>query len=83
MLKRDLKMETYGFKLILEVKKAFEELYDTFKSPLVVRYFDLEKRIKITIDALKVRRRAILLQPGSNIDSIRTWVGSNSELTRN
>ena len=83
MLKGDSKMRTYRFKLTLEAKKVFKELYNTFKSLLVVRHFNLEKRIKIIIDILKVGRRDILLQLGSNIDPIRTWVSSNSELTRN
>jgi hypothetical protein len=54
MLKGDPSMGSRGFKLILEAGKAFEELCEAFISPLVVRYFDPDKKIKIITDVLKV-----------------------------
>jgi hypothetical protein len=61
MLKDDPSIESCGFKLILEIRKAFKELREAFISSLVIRYFDLDKKIKIIIDVLKVGRGAILL----------------------
>jgi hypothetical protein len=54
-------MGTHRFKLILEVKKVFKKLYNTFISFLIIKYFNLEKRIKIITDALKIRKKTILL----------------------
>jgi hypothetical protein len=54
MLKSDPSMGSRGFKLTLEAGKAFEELCEAFISPLVVRYFNLDKKIKIIMDASKV-----------------------------
>jgi hypothetical protein len=66
MLKGDPSMGSCGFKLTLEARKAFEELYEAFISPLIIKYFNLDRKIKIITDTLKVGQRAILLQPGSN-----------------
>jgi hypothetical protein len=54
MFKGDLSMGSCGFKLTLEAGKAFEELCEVFISLLVVRYFNLDKKIKIIMDILKV-----------------------------
>jgi hypothetical protein len=61
MLKGDPSMGSRGFKLTLKAGKAFKELREAFISPLVVRYFNLDKKILIITDALKVGQRAILL----------------------
>jgi hypothetical protein len=54
MLKGDPSMGSCGFKLTLEAGKAFEKLREAFISFLVVRHFNLDKKIKIITDALKV-----------------------------
>jgi hypothetical protein len=61
MLKGDPSMGNRGFKLTLKAGKAFKELRKAFISPLVVRHFNLDKKIKIIMDASKVSREAILL----------------------
>jgi hypothetical protein len=72
MLKGDPSIGGRGFKLTPEAGKAFEELREAFISPLVVRHFDLDRKIKIITDILKVGRGAILLQPGSNLTLTRS-----------
>jgi hypothetical protein len=54
MFKDDPSIGSHGFKLTLEAGKAFEELRKAFISPLVVRHFNLDKKIKIIINVLKV-----------------------------
>jgi hypothetical protein len=54
MLKGDLNIGSRGFKLTLEAGKAFEELRKAFINPLVVKHFNLDKKIKIITDVLKV-----------------------------
>jgi hypothetical protein len=54
MLKGDPSIGSRGFKLTLEAGKAFEELREAFISPLVVRHFNLDRKIKIIINTLKV-----------------------------
>jgi hypothetical protein len=54
MLKDDPNMGSHGFKLTLEAGKAFKELRKAFISLLVVKHFDLDKKIKIITDVLKV-----------------------------
>jgi hypothetical protein len=61
MLKRDSKIKTYRFKLTLKIKKAFKKFYNIFISSLIIKHFNLKKRIKIIIDVLKIKKRAILL----------------------
>jgi hypothetical protein len=61
IFKKDSKIEIYKFKLTLEIKKTFKKFYNIFISFLVIRYFNLEKRIKIIIDILKIKKEAILL----------------------
>jgi hypothetical protein len=61
MLKDDLSMGSRGFKLTLKARKTFKELCKAFISFLVVRHFNLDKKIKIIIDVLKIGREAILL----------------------
>jgi hypothetical protein len=74
MLKSDPSMGSRGFKLTLEARKAFKELHKAFISPLVVRYFNLNKKIKIITDILKVSQGAILLQLDSNSTLTRSQV---------
>jgi hypothetical protein len=61
MLKGDPSMESCRFKLTPEAGKAFKKLRKAFISPPVVRYFDLNKKIKIIMNVLKVGQGAILL----------------------
>jgi hypothetical protein len=61
MLKEDSKIKTYKFKLILKIKKAFKKLYNIFINFLIIKYFDLKKKIKIIIDTLKIKKKTILL----------------------
>jgi hypothetical protein len=61
MLKNDPSIGSRGFKLTLKTRKAFKELHKAFISLLVIRYFNLDKKIKIIINALKISRGAILL----------------------
>jgi hypothetical protein len=74
MLKGDPSIGSRGFKLTPKAGKAFEELHEAFISPLVVRHFNPDKKIKIITDALKVGQEAILLQPGSNSTPTRSQV---------
>jgi hypothetical protein len=54
MFKSDPSIENRRFKLILEAGKAFKELCKAFISFLIIRYFNLDRKIKIIIDVLKV-----------------------------
>jgi hypothetical protein len=72
IFKDDLSIGNHRFKLILKVKKAFKELREAFISLLIVRYFDLNKKIKIIIDTLKVGQEAIFLQLDSNLTLTRS-----------
>jgi hypothetical protein len=74
MLKGDPNIGNRGFKLTPEAGKAFKELRETFISPLVVRHFDPDKKIKIITDASKIGRGAILLQPDSDSTPTRSRV---------
>jgi hypothetical protein len=54
IFKSDPNIGSYRFKLTLKTRKAFKELHEAFISPLVIRYFNLDKKIKIITDTLKV-----------------------------
>jgi hypothetical protein len=54
MLKSDPSIGSRGFKLTPKAGKAFKELRKAFISLLIVRHFDLDKKIKIIIDTSKV-----------------------------
>jgi hypothetical protein len=54
MLKDDLSIGSYRFKLTLEARKAFKKLYEVFINSLVVRHFNPDKKIKIIMDISKI-----------------------------
>jgi hypothetical protein len=74
MLKSDPSIGNRGFKLTPKTGKAFEELREAFISPLVVKHFNPDRKIKIIIDASKISQKAILLQPGSNSTLTRSQI---------
>jgi hypothetical protein len=74
MLKGDPSIGSHRFKLTPEAGKAFKKLHEAFISPLVVRHFNPDKKIKIITDALKIGQGAILLQPSSDLTLTRSQV---------
>jgi hypothetical protein len=54
MFKGDPSMGSRGFKLTLEAGKAFKEFHKAFISLLIVRHFNLDRKIKIIINTLKI-----------------------------
>jgi hypothetical protein len=74
MLKDDPSIGSRGFKLTPEAGKAFKELREAFINPLVVKHFNLDRKIKIITNASKVGQGAILLQPGSDSTLTRSRI---------